>query len=145
MDRKQAGFTLIELLVTLLLGLALIIAFFNLYRIGLSLNTNASRQALARNIAYEEMKKYSQTQPAGWNAPFNCDPVLTDGADKPGYLYPSRSVASEGLPAPATVTVRTLAPYGCSDENGSMPIMVEATVQYGPNNIKAVYATYTKV
>jgi len=145
MRHKEKGFTLIELLVTLLLGTALIIAFFNLYRIGLNLNTNASRQALARNIAYEEMKKYSQTQPAGWTPQFPCDPATTDGASKPGYLYPSRDIAAEGLPAPATVRIRALAPYGCSGANATMPVMVEATVEYGPNNIKAVYATYAKV
>ena len=144
-QRNNDGFTLIELLVTLLLGTALIIAFFNLYRIGVNLNTSTSRQELARNIAYRELRKYSQVQAVDWtpNA-FICD-SNTDKVSTAGQtIKPATSVVNEGLPNPATVTVKALAPYGCSGSNTDMPLMIEVTVLYGVNNQKAIYTSYAK-
>jgi len=141
MTKRQNGFTLIELMVTLALGTALIVSFFAIYRAGLGANTAAARQTTARNVAYTGLRKYSQSQPVSW--PFPCD-ATTNGVQTGGFAIETTDVTAQGLPAPATLTVRVMAPYGCDGVNADMPVLVEATVLYGRNNLKAVYATYVK-
>jgi prepilin-type N-terminal cleavage/methylation domain-containing protein len=149
MKRFSKGFTLIELIVTLTLGMALIIAFFSLYRSGLAINTNSVRNAAARNYAYSEVRKYAQAQPSQWPASgtgitaYSCATSVSN-ASSGGQTIKSTPITDSELPAPATLTVKALARYGCSAANEDMPVQVEATVQYGTTNQKAVYATYTK-
>lgn len=141
MARKQEGFTLVELLVTLILGTALIIAFFTLYRTGSAINTAATRQTIAKNFAYSELRKYSQAQPVSWG--FSCTSA-TNKVTSGGQSITSTSPIPSGLPAPVVVTIRASAPYGCYAPNTDMPVAIEVTVQYGPSNQKVIYAAYTK-
>lgn len=137
MKRNNQGFTLIELLVTLILGTALIVAFFTLYRTGLAINTNAARKETAKNIAYKELRRYSETLPSTWS--FNCTTALSAN----GQVF-TQTITSSGLPTPATLTVKATAPFGCQSPNTDMPVLIESSVTYGPSAEKVVYSTYAK-
>jgi prepilin-type N-terminal cleavage/methylation domain-containing protein len=143
MHRQEAGFSLVELLIALMVGTAIMVAFFSLYQISTSMSTATIRQETARSIAYEGMRRYSQAQPVGWPTQFVCD-SSTDKVASGGQTIETTDVTAQGLPSPSTLVIKATAPYGCSGGAVNAPVLVEATVQYGTPSKKVVYASYAK-
>jgi prepilin-type N-terminal cleavage/methylation domain-containing protein len=146
-SRYSEGFTLIELLVTLVLGTALMFSFFALYRTGVSMSLSASRQEIARNLAYKKLRQYSQVKPVAWTAPgWVCDSTTRKSStgERSILTTAQQTVTEPGLPNPVKLTINATAPHGCDSTEATMPILVEVTVEYGPTNQKVVYATYAE-
>ncbi|MFZ1301133.1 MAG: prepilin-type N-terminal cleavage/methylation domain-containing protein [Candidatus Microsaccharimonas sp.] len=145
MQQNKSGFTLVELVIAFTIGSVLIATFYLLYITGVNVNAQISRRSLAQNIAYNSLLKYSESDSSTWSTPFVCSSI-NDTKTTPsaaGQTISTTTLTGYRLPAPATLTIKAFAPYGCDVSVSHMPIMIRASVTYGPDNLEEVYVAYS--
>lgn len=138
--KDQDGFSTIELLITLFIASTFIIVFYQLFIMIDGLSKAGYQNSVANNLAYANMRLYANTDSPNW---FTCN-SSTDLKTYPSatgqVLLSGTTVAS--LPLPITKSVIATAPYGCSGASLGMPVRVESSITYGPNNKKVTHTTY---
>jgi prepilin-type N-terminal cleavage/methylation domain-containing protein len=147
---EQPGFTLVELIITIVVAGIFIAIISQMNSSVVNIATNAHRFEIASSLAYNNLRIYANGQKPTW---FDCigdesgetSAPFTDGKTYPsatGKDILSSTAAVANLPSPVTQTVNVLAPYGCGQSAGGMPIRVVSTVTYGSPAKKVVHATY---
>lgn len=151
MKMQEKGFTIIEVVVTLAVVTLFLSFFFQMYLAMESQRISVARQALASDIAYSNLRKFT-VRP---NIP--CDAATMDisggTAGKTGgnlgdengstYSFVAEPVdALAGLGGNVHQTMRAFAPKGCGAEFATTPLKIEATVTYGTSGGKVVHASY---
>ena len=109
---SQAGFTAVELLITLFIAAAFIGTAYQLYTIIVKNGADSRNQAIASNIAYDNLRRYSA------NATSPCSVVTPS---------PTPSIPSGTSLVSASITVTYSCPYGTS----STVTKVVVAVKYG--------------
>ncbi|MNH49902.1 hypothetical protein D3C87_1701760 [compost metagenome] len=117
---SQQGFSAVELLITLFVAVAFIATGYQLYSTIVKDGGEARFRARASNLAYENLRRASNTNPSCPTTP-GATIVTTPAAP-----------ANSGLDAPA-ITQTISAPQGCNGTLWQDRVMrVEITVEYGP-------------
>lgn len=124
-QEEQDGFTIVELLVTLFVAAAFIATGYQLYYVITRDGSGARNQALASNLAYDYIRRYSTSA---------SKPCLETTAT------PSPPSPSE-IPNPE-ISVEVTCPYGANTQTSKIAV----TVKYGTSSPKqevtnALYVT----
>lgn len=116
---SQQGFSAVELLITLFVAVAFIATGYQLYSTIVKDGGEARFRARASNLAYENLRRASDTTPT-----CSTTPAVTTPA----------SPSSSGLDNPV-ITQTISAPQGCSGATWQDRVMkVQITVTYGPQS-----------
>lgn len=150
--KRSSGFTIVELLIAIIIGTIFIISTSMTIGFLTTSAVTGSRQEIASNLAYNNLRLYANGQKPLW---FECigddasetTPPYSDGKSKPTatgqvLLNQTSAIALNSLPGPVTQKVIAIAPYGCGDSASGMPIRIQSEVSYGNPTRKAVHATY---
>lgn len=132
----EDGFSAVELLATLLIGSIFVLAFYQIYVVITQGNATAKREAIASDIAYSNLRKYT-VRPS-----FTCDTNtdLVANSSAPGQVLSTTTSATHPkLPGPVVETIRVWAPRGC---DASYPVKIESNVEFGAPARKVIHATY---
>ena len=150
---KDTGFTVVEVIITLFVGVAFIMLLNTLSLTIIRGSVAAQNQAVASSLAYAYLRKYAfaGAQPSNFNFSCTTSNDVTQGADPTGSDYTrdgtlleplnGQTIAPSSLPQPVSYSVIALAPYGCLG-TVKPPILIRATVSYGPSGITVSHATY---
>jgi Tfp pilus assembly protein FimT len=149
--RKQSnssGFTIVEVIVTLAVTTLFLTLFFQVYLAMESQRIGVARQALASNIAYANLRKFT-TRPAIPSCTSAMDMttsnptglLLGDENSSSYGFVPEPASSTNGLGANIHQTVKAYAPRGCTTFSTD-PIKIESTVSYGNNGDQVVHASY---
>lgn len=143
-SNSSSGFTAIETLVTLVIAVIFILAINTLFITVIRSTASARNRANASTLAYSYLRQYAYTGAlASW---FTCDNTtdLRQHASAGGQSLSSGTLNSTqtSLPQPVSFSVRAFAPYGCDSANEKSPLLVRATVTYGPDDLTVDHATY---
>lgn len=133
---KEDGFSAVELLATLLIGSIMILAFYQIYVVITQGNATAKREAVASDIAYSNLRKYT-VRPS-----FTCDTNtdLVANANAPGQVLSTTTTATHpDLPGPVVESVRVFAPRGC---DAAYPVKIESRIEFGTPAKRVIHATY---
>lgn len=133
---NQDGFSAVELLVTLMIGALFVTAFYQVYTAIIQGNAAAKYQAVASDIAYSNLRKYT-TRPS-----FSCDANtdLVTNPNAPGQVLSTSTTATPAqLPGPLVETVTVFAPRGCDI---AYPVRIDSSAQYGSPAKKVVHSSY---
>lgn len=122
-DTNDSGFSAVELLITLFIATAFIATGYQLYSIIIKNGSEARLRAVASNIAYDNLRRYSA------QATNPCT-VLTPS---PTPTIPAGSGLSN-----AAITVTFSCPYGTSDRTAK----VQVSVKYSTPQQEVVHAIY---
>ncbi|MDT4837103.1 hypothetical protein FQZ97_708270 [compost metagenome] len=116
---SQQGFSAVELLITLFVAVAFIATGYQLYSTIVKDGGEARFRARASNLAYENLRRASDTTPTCSATPAVSNPSVPSGS---------------GLDTPV-MTQTISAPQGCSGSSWQDRVMkVEITVTYGPQS-----------
>jgi Tfp pilus assembly protein FimT len=153
--RQSAGFTIVEVMVTLAMTALFLTFFFQMYLAMESQRIGVARQALASDIAYTNLRKFTKI-PSSLTCSSSMDLVAnssatgfslgtqTDWQTPNIWGFQAESPAStKQLGSTSTQSIKAFAPKGCSGTtiNGNL-VKIESTVTYGANNDKVVHASY---
>lgn len=120
--KNQAGFSAVELLITLFIAAVFVTTGYQLYTVVIKNGSDASQRAVASNIAYDNLRRYS-TQTT------NPCTVVTPS--------PTPTIPANSLPS-ASITVTIDCPYGTSDGTSR----VNVSVKYATPQQEVVHAMY---
>lgn len=135
-NKTEGGFSAVELLLTLFIAAAFVGSFYQLYTSIAQTNASARLRAVASDVAYSNLRKYT-SKPS-----FTCNTTtdLTVDANAAGQvLSQTTDTNSTLLTNPYIQTIRVYAPRGCGS---SLPALVVSTVEYGTPSQKVTHATY---
>lgn len=161
---EMNGFTIVEVIVTLVVTSLFIWFFFQSYLVMESQRVTVAQRALASDIAYTNLKKFSIRTPL-MNDKTRCndttmDITTTNAENKDGLLLGNETnntitslygfmaetgEATAKLESPVKQTVLAYATHGCADDNFTdYPLMIISKVTYGTNNEEVSHASYIK-
>ena len=123
-NQSQSGFSAVELLITLFIAVAFIGAGYQIYSVILKDSGDARLRAVANDIAYENLRKYTS------QASTPCSVVPASPA--PTFNNPS------GLPPGATITATFSCPYGTADPTTKLVV----TILYGNPQQEVTHALF---
>lgn len=147
MKKLESGFTVVETLVTLIVAVVLVVAINTLFVTVIRSTASARNRANASTLAYTYLRTYAYPGASTtWFGTCDATKDMQQNASAPG-VQPAGSSGSldasqTTLPLPVTYTVVGLAPYGCVSPNDKSPLLVRATITYGPDNLTVTHATY---
>lgn len=145
------GFSAIELIITIAVSAAFVLVFYQLFTtVGTSVAASR-QQALASNLAYTYLRKYTDDSRPTWftcstaNGASNTNDLTVNSSATGQVIVNGTTTEVPGLPKPVTYTVRAIAPYGCAtgSVNAGTPLRIEATIQYGSTATTVKHSTYT--
>jgi Tfp pilus assembly protein PilX len=137
--KSQDGFSAVELLITLIVGALFVISFYQIYILTTQGNAVARRDAIASEIAYSNLRRYTEKPSITCDTTPTSTTNLVTNPNAAGQVLSTVTSTSSLLPGTITETVLAFAPRGCDLE---FPIKVESTVTYGDPLKKVVHATY---
>lgn len=121
----QRGFSAAELLIALFIGAAFILTSYQLYSIVVQDGSDSRTQAVASNVAYEQLRFYSpQTTNPCSNVTVSPTPTIPDSARL----------------SHASIAVAISCPYGTTSGISK----VQVTVTYGIPATEVVHAIFTQ-
>lgn len=148
------GFTIVEIVVTMAVISVFLIGIIQAYLLVDSQRLRLSQQALASDIAYSNLRKFTNRPSALTSCDSSMDLVanpnatgklLGDQTNTPtsstyGFVAEPTSV-TQPLGSGAKQTVVALAPAGCANFLTS-PVEILSTVTYGNNGVKVQHASF---
>lgn len=147
----QSGFTIVEALVTIFVSSLILVALASLFGTLQNLSLAQHTRAEASTVAYERLRRYVFAGAKASNF-FVCDTTNSGSANTDDLIVnPNVNPITGGQqlatgtfsPGDSTSTtisesgsfrVSAVAPFGCNGTNSGTPILVTATVTYGPLN-----------
>lgn len=121
---SHAGFSAVELLITLFIAVAFIATGYQLFSIITKNGSEVRTQAIASNIAYQNLQRYSALA---------TNPCVATNSPSPTPTIPSGTALSN-----ASITVSMSCPYGTT----IAITKVSVSVKYGSPQQEVVHATY---
>lgn len=122
---NEAGFSAAELLITLFIGVAFIIAGYQLYSVVINDSAEVRLHSTANNIAYHHLRVASA----------NVDPTCSTSGPT------TTTITDDYLPPTSQLTITRTCPFGTS----SAISKVVTRVTYGSEEVShAAYAVYNK-
>lgn len=142
--KNQQGFTVVETVVTLVVAVLFVITINTLFVAIIRSTASNRNRADASNAAYAYLRKYAYAgAPTNWFACTNSDDMQANSNPSGQSLERGQLDASQTtLPQPVSYAITAFAPYGCGADATGAPVLLRATVTYGPDKLSVDHATY---
>ena len=144
-SRLIQGFSAIELMITIVVSAAFVLVFYQLFTtVGTSVAASR-QQALASNLAYTYLRKYTDDTRPTWFVCDNSSDITANSSASGQVVVGGTTIEVPGLPKPVLYSVTAVAPYGCATGtvNAGTPLRIESTITYGSAAKTVKHSTYT--